>query len=58
LRQGFFGNAVATEFLEAQQEVGKLQDLVTQHLNKTFELGRVPAPEDFDTCCDSGCGCH
>lgn len=58
LRQGFFGNAVATEFLEAQQEVGKLQDLVMQHLNKTFELGRVPAPEDFDTCCDSGCGCH
>jgi len=58
LRQGFMGNPVATEFLDAQQEVGKLQDLVMQHLNKTFELGRVPAQEDFDTCCSSGCGCH
>ena len=58
LRDGFMKNPVATEFLDAQQQLQKLQDSILQHVQKTLELGRVPQPEDFDTCCSSGCGCH
>jgi cell fate (sporulation/competence/biofilm development) regulator YlbF (YheA/YmcA/DUF963 family) len=58
LRDGFMKNPVATEFLDAQQQLQKLQDSILQHVQKTLELGRVPQPEDFDSCCSSGCGCH
>jgi hypothetical protein len=31
---------------------------VNRYVTRTFELGRLPAPEDFESCaCDSGCGC-
>lgn len=60
LRDNFTQNPVATGFLDAQQEIQKIHDAVNQHLNKTFELGRVPTPEDFSSgcCSSSGCGCH
>ncbi len=60
LRESFLGNPVATEFLDAQQEVSKLQDSILKHIQKTFELGRVPTLEDMNdgSCCSShGCGC-
>ena len=51
-------SAVAREFLEAQQQMHKLQESVMQYVGKTFELGRVPAAEDFDTgSCGPSCGC-
>ncbi len=61
LREGFLKNPVATDFLAAQEELQKLQEMVMKHIHKTFELGRVPNPEDFEqSCCSSsgGCGCH
>ena len=58
-RQAFFDNPVATGFMNAQREVQKVQESVGQYLNKTFELGRLPGPDDFDSgSCGHGCGCH
>lgn len=60
LRDSFMGNPVATEFMTAQQEVSRLQDNILKHVQKTFELGRVPTAEDMNdgSCCsDHGCGC-
>ncbi len=60
LRDTFVKNPVASGFMDAQQEIQKIHDAVNQHLNKTFELGRVPTAEDFNSgcCSSSGCGCH
>ena len=58
-REALFNNPVARGFLDAQQEMHKLQESVQQYVSKTFELGRVPEPADFDSgSCGSGCGCH
>ena len=58
-REALLGNPVARDFLEAQQQMHKIQESVMQHVSKTFELGRVPTPEDFPSeGCGSGCGCH
>jgi len=59
LREDLMASDVARNFLEAQQEVARIQDQVMRHLTLTFELGRVPSDEDVnDGCCSSGCGCH
>ena len=51
--------AVARDFLQAQEEMHKIQESVMQFVGKTFELGRVPAPEDLSSGgCGSGCGCE
>jgi cell fate (sporulation/competence/biofilm development) regulator YlbF (YheA/YmcA/DUF963 family) len=58
-REAFLNNPVARGFLDAQQELNKFQQSVSQYVSKTFELGRVPQPDDFDSgSCGSGCGCH
>ncbi|HEY1170087.1 MAG TPA: YlbF family regulator [Verrucomicrobiae bacterium] len=61
-RDALLNNPVAKNFLDAQREVSSIQDYVMKHVAKTFELGRLPAPEDMDDggCCNSGggCGCH
>jgi cell fate (sporulation/competence/biofilm development) regulator YlbF (YheA/YmcA/DUF963 family) len=58
-REKFFSNPDARDFVGAQQAIHKMQETVTQYVAKTFELGRVPAAEDFDSgSCGSGCGCH
>src|SRR5687768_5166808 len=46
-RETLLGNPVARDFLEAQQQMQKIQESVMQYVSKTFELGRVPTPEDF-----------
>ncbi len=57
-RQAFLDNPVATGFLQAQEHLHSMRDTVNRYMNRTFELGRLPNPEDFDSCgCDSGCGC-
>lgn len=58
LREKFFADPVARGFMEAQQEMHEMQESVMKHVGKTFELGRVPTPEDFAGSCGSGCGCH
>jgi cell fate (sporulation/competence/biofilm development) regulator YlbF (YheA/YmcA/DUF963 family) len=57
-REELLNNPVARDFLEAQQQMHKLQESVMQYVSKTFELGRVPNAEDFPSeGCGSGCGC-
>ena len=59
LRTDFLDNKVATDFIAAQEEVQQVQDRIHQVIAKTFEVGRVPAQEDFDFCSDGfgDCGC-
>ena len=58
-RTALVDNPVARGFLDAQQEMQKVQESVGQYVAKTFELGRLPTEEDFDSgSCGSGCGCH
>lgn len=58
-REQLLSNPVAREFLEAQQEMHKIQESVMQYVGKTFELGRVPTVEDFPSeGCGPSCGCH
>ncbi len=60
LRDEFLANPVARNFLDAQNEMTRIQTTVGNFLNKTFELGRVPTDQDLDdgSCCNSGgCGC-
>ena len=58
-REAFVSNPVAKGFLDAQEEMNQLQQSLGNYVTKTFELGRVPGPEDFDAgSCGHGCGCH
>ena len=58
-REQLLNLPVARGFLDAQQQMHKIQESVMQFVGKTFELGRVPASEDFPAeGCGSGCGCH
>ena len=56
-RDTLLGNDVARGFLEAQQRMHEVQELVTRYVRKTMELGRVPGPDDFQSC-GQGCSCH
>ncbi len=59
MRDRLLEKTVIKEFIEAQQELAAMHKLVFPMLNKTFELGRVPVPEDFfNDLCDSTCGMH
>ena len=58
-RDALLNNAVARGFLDAQEELHKIQHSIQKHISKTLELGRVPAEADFEEeSCGHGCGCH
>src|SRR5687767_14326948 len=57
-RDKLFGNPIAAGFIEAQQEMQKVQETVGAYISKTLELGRVPSEEDMEGSCGHGCGCH
>jgi cell fate (sporulation/competence/biofilm development) regulator YlbF (YheA/YmcA/DUF963 family) len=58
-RQQFFNNPVASDFMEAQQEMHEVKKAVTQILTRAMELGRVPDPEELRSGpCGQGCNCH
>lgn len=58
-RETLFNHPVARGFMDAQQEIHKVQESVTQYVTKTFELGRVPEDDDFESgSCGPSCGCH
>ena len=58
-RETLINNPVARGFLDAQQEMQKVQESVGQYVAKTLELGRIPTQDDFSSgSCGSGCGCH
>ncbi len=57
-RESFLQNPKARGFLEAQQTMQDVRETVSRYVTRTFELGRMPQPEDFHSCgCGSGCGC-
>lgn len=56
-RETLIKNPVARGFIDAQEELHKIQSSVNQYVTKTMELGRVPQEEDFGSC-GHGCGCH
>jgi cell fate (sporulation/competence/biofilm development) regulator YlbF (YheA/YmcA/DUF963 family) len=57
-RTALFANPVAQGFLDAQEELHKLQESVQQYVSKTLELGRLPTEEDLSGgSCGHGCGC-
>jgi len=58
LREQFLGNPVAQGFLDAQQQLQQLHQIVGRFLDKTFELGRKPDYEDVHDGSCGGCGCH
>lgn len=58
-REAFFSNPVAKGFVDAQEQMHKVQEKVTRYVHKTLESGRVPSPEDMESgSCGHGCGCH
>ena len=58
-RESLINNPIARAFLDAQQEMHKVQESVGQYVAKTFELGRMPSPDDFSSgSCGPSCGCH
>jgi cell fate (sporulation/competence/biofilm development) regulator YlbF (YheA/YmcA/DUF963 family) len=61
LREAFLKNEVARGFLDAQDEMQRIQQSVMQYVSKSFELGRVPEASDLESgCCGGGgnnCGC-
>ena len=59
-RDSFLKNPLGRGFLDAQDEMQKMQKSVSQYVSKTFELGRVPEESDLESgCCSGGsCGCH
>lgn len=57
-REELFANPVARGFVDAQQELHKLQETVSQYITKTFKLGRMPTEDDFESGgCGPNCGC-
>lgn len=59
LRDALLAKPVVQDFMSAQEALDGMQKLVYPMLSKTFELGRVPTPEDFlNDSCDSSCGLH
>jgi cell fate (sporulation/competence/biofilm development) regulator YlbF (YheA/YmcA/DUF963 family) len=58
LREKFLGNPVAQGFLDAQEQLQQLHEVVGRFLNKTFELGRRPEYEDVHDGSCSDCNCH
>ncbi len=58
-RDALLSHSVAKDYINAQEEMQKVQQSVEQYVVKTFELGRIPTDEDFSSeGCGSGCGCH
>lgn len=60
LRDEFVKHPVARGFLDAQEDMQKMQQTVSQYVGKTFELGRVPEESEMDCggSCGHGCGCE
>jgi cell fate (sporulation/competence/biofilm development) regulator YlbF (YheA/YmcA/DUF963 family) len=58
-RDALLKNPVARGFLDAQEEINKVQDSIQQYLSKTLELGRMPTEDEMSGgSCGHGCGCH
>jgi cell fate (sporulation/competence/biofilm development) regulator YlbF (YheA/YmcA/DUF963 family) len=63
--QEFLANPAAQGFIDAQRQMQKIEQTVSQYVRKTFELGRLPQEDDLGgggcgsgSGCGSGCSCH
>lgn len=56
-REAFLGSPVARGFLDAQQSMQQLREIINRYVTRTFELGRMPLPEDLASCACGGHGC-
>jgi len=57
-RTALFNNQIAADFLDAQEELHKVQESVQQYVSKTLELGRLPTEDEMSGgSCGHGCGC-
>jgi len=58
-RDSLLKNPVARGFMDAQQELQDVRESIHKYVNKTLELGHLPAEEDLvESCCSGGgCGC-
>lgn len=61
-REALFENAVARDFMDAQQELEGMQKQINKYVSLTLELGHVPDEDDLAEasgggCCGGGCGC-
>ncbi|WP_171016629.1 YlbF family regulator [Pseudalkalibacillus caeni] len=46
------------QFINAQQQMHKIEETIKQYVSKTFQLGRVPEDSDFEAgSCGPSCGC-
>jgi hypothetical protein len=52
-------NPIARGFLDAQEEMAKVQQTIHQYVSKTLELGKIPSDEDLNggSCGHDSCGC-
>jgi len=58
-RETLVNDPIARGFLDAQQEMHKVQESVGQYVAKTLELGRIPSDDEMSGgSCGHGCGCH
>jgi len=58
MEKTFMAMPVADAFIKAQRQMHKIEKTVAQYVRKTFELGRVPSPDDFSGGgCGPSCGC-
>jgi cell fate (sporulation/competence/biofilm development) regulator YlbF (YheA/YmcA/DUF963 family) len=55
-RDLLLANPVAKGYLDAQEEMNEVRQSVSMYVMKTFEIGRLPAEEDFQSC-GHGCSC-
>ena len=56
-REALVANDVAREFLEAREDMIRMQEDIARWVGKTFELGRAPMASEMDGSCGPGCGC-
>lgn len=55
----FLASPLAQDFIKAQRAMHKIEQTVSSYVRKTFELGRMPLDEDFESgSCGPSCGCH
>lgn len=58
LREEVLGNPVAQGFLQAQEQLQELQQMLSRFVDRTFELGRQPQLDEIHDGSCGNCGCH
>jgi cell fate (sporulation/competence/biofilm development) regulator YlbF (YheA/YmcA/DUF963 family) len=58
MREELLANPLAKGYLDAQQEIERVHQVVGRFVEKTFELGRRPEYEEAHDGSCGGCGCH